>query len=121
MTRLRKQVKTGGYMIIDDGYLKKNISLDRNGYDHYRNHSESIEDLKKFGDRLLAEVSTTEAGKQINGEYLQVITKRGMELIAHHPEIESDIRDYLELQMEECDVIDNQIEGALWLLQKSGG
>ena len=54
----------------------------------------------------------------INDEYMNCIAKRGKELVVLHPELEDDINSYIQLQAEECDVINNQIEGALWLLQK---
>ena len=49
---------------------------------------------------------------------MSLIEKRGKELVAQHPALEDDINAYIQLQAEECDVINNQIEGALWLLQK---
>jgi hypothetical protein len=47
-----------------------------------------------------------------------VIEKRGKQLISAHPELESLIKNYIELQAEENRVIEEKIAGALWLLQK---
>ena len=99
--------------------MRKASSLKRKGYEHYKNHEDTINELTAFGDLLLQEINTTDVSLEINDEYMSFIEKRGKELIAQHPELEDDINAYIQLQAEECDVINNQIEGALWLLQKN--
>jgi cyclopropane fatty-acyl-phospholipid synthase-like methyltransferase len=115
---LRTQVRSGGYILIDDGYLRKPSSLMRKGYKHYKNHKDTIKELTAFGDVLLQEINTTDVSLKINNEYINSIAKRGKELVAQHPELKDSINAYIQLQAEECDMINNQIEGALWLLQK---
>ena len=115
---LRTQIRSGGYILIDDGYLRKAGSLKRKGYEHYKNHEDTIKELTAFGDVLLHEINTTDVSLKINDAYMNSIAKRGKELTAQHPELEDDINTYIQLQAEECDVINNQVEGALWLLQK---
>ena len=115
---LRTQIRSGGYIVIDDGYLREASSLMRKGYEHYKNHEDTIKELTAFGDVMLQEINTTDVSLKINDEYLNSIAKRGKELIAQHPELEDNINAYIQLQAEECDVINNQIEGGLWLLQK---
>jgi 2-polyprenyl-3-methyl-5-hydroxy-6-metoxy-1,4-benzoquinol methylase len=119
VAQLRTQVRPGGYILIDDGYLRKTSSLKRKGYEHYKNHKDTIKELNAFGDVLLQEINTTDVSLKINEEYINSIAKRGKELLAQHPELEDDINAYIQLQAEECDMINNQIEGALWLLQKT--
>jgi SAM-dependent methyltransferase len=119
VAQLRTQVRACGYMIIDDGYLKEGKSLSRKGYGHYRNHEDTIQELTYYDDKLLREINTNELSGQINDEYHHLIEKRGKELIALHPELENEIKSYIDLQAEECDVLKNKVEGALWLLQKN--
>ncbi|MBN2411231.1 methyltransferase domain-containing protein [candidate division KSB1 bacterium] len=119
VSRLRSQVKAGGYMIYDDGYLKQADSLNRKGYRHFRDHDTAIKELTFYGDRLVKEVNTSALSEEINAEYLTVIRHRGKELADQHPELEKNIRAYIQLQEEECDIINNRIEGALWLLRKT--
>jgi ubiquinone/menaquinone biosynthesis C-methylase UbiE len=119
VAQLRTQVRPGGYMLIDDGYLRKTNALKRKYYEHYKNHKDTIKELTAFNDLLLQEISTTDVSLKINNEYMISIKKSGKELLAQHPELEDDINTYIQLQAEECDVINNQIEGALWLLQKN--
>ncbi len=116
---LRSQVKHGGYMLIDDGYLKTRNRLDRQGYKHYRNYEKTVRELTGFGDAIVDKVSTTEVNREINNQYLQWIGKRCPELIRHHPELEQDVNAYFALQQQECRVIDDEIEGIIWLIRKS--
>jgi len=116
--KLRSQIKPGGFMIIDDGFLKVKNRLNRYGYEHCRNHRESIRSLIKHGDRLLAEIDTTSVNMEINRFYLEKLTQRGRELIRMNPELQTDIEEYLALQREECEILETEIQGALWLIRK---
>jgi hypothetical protein len=106
------------WALIDDGYLKHAGRMSRKGYEHYRDHDETVADLTVFGDDLLREASTTEATLRINDEYQRLIEKRGRELMAIHPELSTDIIVYLDGQADECRVILDHLEGAVWLLRK---
>jgi len=118
VSRLRTQIRSGGYMIIDDGYLKKKDFLDRKGYEHYRNYEETVNELTSSGDQLVKEINTTDFSRALNDKYLQLIKKRGGELIDKHPELEDKILSYIQLQSEECEVLNNDVVGTLWVVQK---
>ena len=96
ISTLRNQVRAGGYMLIDDGYLRKTDLLKRNGYEHYKDHETTVSELTAFNDLLLKEISTTDLSLKINYEYLYFIEKRGRELIAKHPELSHDIGAYIQ-------------------------
>ncbi|MGD8984150.1 MAG: class I SAM-dependent methyltransferase [Desulfobacteraceae bacterium] len=116
--KLRTQVRPGGYIVIDDGYLKKREVLSRKGYGHYRNYEKTVEELTMFNDRLLTEIPTTEVSIKINDEYLRVIEKRSIELIDQYPELEKDLNSYLDIQREECGILNSEVEGMIWVLKK---
>lgn len=116
--RLRTQVRPGRHMLIDDGYLKGAGRMTRKGYEHYRSHDDTIAELTAFGDVLLAEASTTEASSRVNDEYQRLIEKRGGELMALQPELSADIAGYIDGQADECRVIAEHLEGAVWLLRR---
>lgn len=116
---LRTQVKPGGYIIIDDGFLKNKEVLNRKGYDYCRDYKTTIDELKAFGDSLVSEISTNEVSKNINEEYIKLIDKRIMELIAENPDLEKDLKKYLALQREECEILDTEVEGRIWVLKKA--
>ncbi len=117
--KLRTQVRSGGYIIIDDGYLKKRKVLNRKGYKHCRNYKKTVEELTIFGDRLFAEISTADVSAEINNEYLKVIENRSIELIGQHPELKKDLNNYLDLQKEECEILESEFEGMIWVLEKA--
>ncbi len=117
--KLRTQVRPGGYIVIDDGYLKKREFLSRKGYRHYRNYEKTIEALTMFNDHLLTEISTTEVSIKINDEYLKIIENRSIELIDQYPELEKDLNSYLHLQREECDILNSEFNGMIWVLEKA--
>ena len=116
--KLRTQVRRGGYIVIDDGYLKKREFFSRKGYTHYQNYEKTVENLTEYNDRLLNEISTTEVSTKINDEYLKVIEIRSIELIDQYSEIENDLNRYLDVQREECDILNNELEGMIWVLKK---
>lgn len=118
IAKLRTQVRPSGYIIIDDGYLKNQNSLNRKGYEHCRDHENTIRELTTLNDILVNEINTSAVSKKINEEYLEVISKRCSELILQYPELEEDLNAYIRLQVEECSVLNDEIEGAIWVLQK---
>ena len=120
IARLRTQVKPGGYILIDDGYLKEGITLKRKHYEHYRSHSETINELTAYSDKLIQEINTSQVSKKINEEYLTLIKKRGIELAAAKPELKELITEYVRTQIEECEVIEKYLEGVLWVIEKYG-
>ncbi len=117
---LRSQIKNGGYIFFDDGYLREGSQvMDRKGYEYCLNYQNTKNALLSYGDRIIAEINTSAVSKKINYEYQQLIEKRGTELILKHPEIKEDIIKYIKNQAEECEILEKEIEGMLWILQKS--
>ncbi len=119
--KLSTQIRPGGYIIIDDGYLKKKEFLNRKGYGRYRNYENTLQELTAFNHHLFTEISTSEVSRKINDEYLKVIENRSAELIAQHPELEKDLKKFLNIQREECDILNCEVEGIIWVLQDTAG
>ena len=117
--KLRSQVKSNGYIIIDDGYLKDKILKAGKGYEHYKNYDESVKDLTAFGDRILYEIDTNEISSKINYEFLELIRKRGNELILSNPGMAKEINNYIKTQEDECHIISSRVNGILWVVQKN--
>ncbi len=117
--KLRSQVKAGGFIIIDDGYLRTKKRIDRKGYEHYNSYEKTVLDLTSLTDRIVEEIDTTQTSQQINDDYLEMIDKRSKELVAKHPPLKSSLDAYISLQAEECKVLENEINGMLWLVRKT--
>lgn len=115
---LKNQVRANGFMLIDDGHFKEGHEIERSGYEHYKDHENTIKELTRYGDHLIEEIDTTEVSKRINEEYLKAITVRGEQLMETLPDLRQTIQNYIDLQKEECEYIDQHINGALYTLQK---
>lgn len=116
--KLRECVRIGGYMVVDDGFLKKGARLSRKGYEHYVPYVETLEQLNAHGDAILKEVSTEAETVSMNAQYLRLITKRARELLDCYPEAQDLLEKYVENQKVECEILDEYVSGAIWLLQK---
>jgi ubiquinone/menaquinone biosynthesis C-methylase UbiE len=117
--RTRNCVKTGGYILIDDGYLKGKEKVDRAGYQHYVTHSETIKQLTTKCDKIVLELSTEGITRDINIGYLKAIKKRAATAIQKYPHLKKSIEEYIKDQKIECEVIEKFILGALWVIQRS--
>ncbi len=42
-----------------------------------------------------------------------------MKLISQYSEIEKDLKNYFDLQREECDILNSELEGMIWVLKKA--
>jgi cyclopropane fatty-acyl-phospholipid synthase-like methyltransferase len=117
---LRRTLRPGGYILIDDGFLSGGEPIDRAGYGHYAPHAETLRQLTSQGDILVEERLTIEETRSINLEYMDLIRRNGEKLIRRRPDIKDQVHDYIRSQEVECEIIEHSITGAIWLLQKSG-
>jgi len=118
--RLRKTVRKGGYIIIDDGYLTEITKLKRKGYRHYLSRDETVKQLTSHGDILKEEIIIPrEENKAINDEYLDAIRIRGDELIEQNPKLRRVVTQYIKSQEIECEILDKYFIGAIWLIERS--
>jgi cyclopropane fatty-acyl-phospholipid synthase-like methyltransferase len=119
VARMRNVVRSGGYLVIDDGFLNRAESVSRPGYGHYASHERTLRQLTAHGDTILEErIYTIEETRAINLDYLQHITRRTEVLVKQHPSAAAALRRYVATQESECEFIDREITGAVWLLQR---
>lgn len=116
---LRKTVREGGYILIDDGFVLDDEHIDFQGYEYVATHDECIRQLTAHGDRLIREVIVPKdeviAYNQRNNE---VIAQRAEELTKCHPDKAQIFSNFVQKEKDECDIIEKQTEEAIWLLQK---
>ena len=116
---LRNTLRSGGYLIIDDGFLIGDRPLSRPGYTYYLPYNQARENLTAKGDKLIKEIIlTNDENSAIDREYISAIRKRSGPLLKKNPELNQLIDDYIKNQEIECDVIENNLTGAIWLIQK---
>lgn len=112
ITLLKKTVKKGGYIIIDDAY----------GYDQsdpkYLTREQWLNLFREAGVRLIDEkiCSEDELGK-LTAAQQALITKRANELKQRIPEKADLFDSYIQSQQVECDELRNDISGVTFLLQ----
>jgi cyclopropane fatty-acyl-phospholipid synthase-like methyltransferase len=118
---LRETVREGGYVVIDDGFLRSLERLDRPGYEYCRGREVVVSELTSCGDRLAAEVVVPdERTREINLGYLRAIRERADSIAAREPRAAASIDEYVRRQEEECRVIDEHLASAVWLVQRFG-
>ncbi len=115
---LRKTVNTGGYMIIDDGFLKGE-HITESHYEYVPSHREALSQLTSCGDELVREVITPqEKAIAIDLAYFDAIKKRAEGLMLKHPDKKQIISDFVNNQEKENRVLETEVVWATWLLKK---
>jgi cyclopropane fatty-acyl-phospholipid synthase-like methyltransferase len=117
--KLRQMVRNGGYIIIDDGFLKGDKKISRVGYEHYTTHEQTLQQLTTHGDLLVTEIIyTDDQTRAINEEYIRALKSSSPDFIKKYPKTEQEILQYIRDQEEECRIIEENISGAIWLIQR---
>jgi cyclopropane fatty-acyl-phospholipid synthase-like methyltransferase len=117
---LRQTVHPGAYILIDDGFSIADHPLDFPGYEYVVTREEARNQLLSHGDQIIQELIIPK--NEIiahNNHNNQVIQKRAAELSEQFPEKKALFSDYVQQQLDECEVIENKTEGAIWLIQKT--
>jgi cyclopropane fatty-acyl-phospholipid synthase-like methyltransferase len=118
--QLRQSIHSNGLMIIDDGFRAKNSRVNFPGYEHYVSYKETVKQLTAHGDTIIKEkVFPFEDIKLMNQQDTEFITKRARNLAQQHPELADLFFHYVEQQKQECEIVENDIATAIWLLQKA--
>ncbi|MDX1389649.1 MAG: class I SAM-dependent methyltransferase [Acidobacteriota bacterium] len=114
---LRRCVRAGGYIVIDDGFLAEDVPLG-SGYGHYATYEETRRRLTANAIELVAEklgdsIETAES----NAAMTKAIRMRAAELSREHPEHEPLLRAYVGRQEEECAKLARWFRPAVWALR----
>jgi SAM-dependent methyltransferase len=116
---LRRAVRPGGHIIIDDGYAKDEEPLAFPGYEYLEKHETLLAQLTSQGDELVREVTIPlDEVRQQNRLYTERITGRVRKLSREHPEHRRSFEGYLEREKKECAVLEDHVVCATWLLRK---
>jgi cyclopropane fatty-acyl-phospholipid synthase-like methyltransferase len=117
---MRRAVKSGGYIVIDDGFLSHSDAAERPGYQHLTSHEETLLRLTVHGDEVVRErIYSAEETRAINLDYIHHITKRAAGLADRRPDLADALQTYIANQESECDFIDREVTGVIWLLQRA--
>jgi len=116
---LRRCVRPGGLMVIDDGYLLGG-PVRFPGYENLLDRDRTLAQLAAHGDEIIYEKLGTHAEAEAqNRRYQAWIEERGRRLAARRPELTDEIAAYIDKERRECEIIERDIQSAVWLLRRS--
>jgi len=106
-------------MVKDDGFLNRVDSADCTGYGHLASHDHTIECLQAHGDTVVEErVYSAEETRAINLDYIHHVSRRAAGVAERHPKAAQLLQTYIASQEGECEFIDQESTGAIWVLQR---
>lgn len=115
---MRKAARPGGFIALDDGFVKPGGQNDRHHYRHLRSCEETRRLLTAHGDRIAAELFySDDETRAINEEYLEAMRRRQLEVTVRYPHIAEAVASFIAEQEFEVEYIAANITGALWLIQ----
>lgn len=119
MGDLRRLVRPGGYIVIEDVFLADDVApLPEN--DGYVHHAEMLRRLTAHGDVLRQEVVyTAEETRAMNEKNTALIRRRARQLIEKHPDQADAIEAYVHGQEHESDVLGTELICAVWVLERT--
>ena len=118
--RLRQCVRSGGYIVLDDGFLPDGAAQSKlPGYEAYLPHDETVRRLTAHGDALVREVAfSAEEADAVNTGITDKIRQRAEGLAERHPEAADMLSWYVQNQERECEILRELHVPAVWLLQR---
>ena len=118
MATLRRYVKTGGYVIVNDCYLREVGASPFPGFENYADLAETRRRLTACGDEIVAELLELERDDDDAPDEAALIAERAAELAVRHPELASAFRDFASAQHDDYEYLDQHTIGAVWAIQR---
>ncbi|WMJ84530.1 class I SAM-dependent methyltransferase [Oscillospiraceae bacterium LTW-04] len=118
LEKLKSVIKTDGFIIIDDAYLKPDENEQSNySGNEYLTYAQWLDLFKEVGLTLVDSASTDDMDDDINDYNTKSIVRRANELIKKHPDKKALFEGYIKSQELECDDLENILTGVTWLLR----
>lgn len=117
---LRNCIRSGGYLVISDGFLIQDRSEDSTpaGYEYYRPRGEVRRQLVAHGDALVAEkVIPPDLFSRQCREDLELLRAAVDRLLDSTPERRAELEEFLDSQKREYEFLDRRTREAIWLLR----
>jgi SAM-dependent methyltransferase len=117
---LRRIVRPGGFMLIDDAYLEGDAPAPP-GYDGYASLAETERVLESRGDRVVGRRMPTQAEAKARHEReLGWLRRRGAEVVERDPVAKPIVERFLAQQEGAYEDLVGPARGAMWLLRRGG-
>ena len=118
LATLRRCLRPGGYLVLDEAYLSAPKSELGPEYEHCFDRETTLARLESQGDRVCAEaLLDTPASDQFYREATEKILARARAIAAEHPELASVVLEFADRQRAETESLGGPLVGALWLLR----
>ena len=116
---LRTLVRTGGYVVIEDGFLADGVAhLPLT--EGYAGHSETLRRLTACGDVVAQEfICPTEQARSVNQRNTDLIRQRASLVKESHPALEQLIDEYVARQERETQILGTDVLCAIWVLRRA--
>jgi SAM-dependent methyltransferase len=120
LQNLKTVVKSGGYILIEDGFIADEESREkiRHNKDIHLTERQWLELFEDAGLTLCETASGFGEGEMDNVSGMAAITKRANELIKKHPDKKALLEGYVHSQQNEYDDINDGLICVTWVLQK---
>lgn len=117
---LRRCVRPGGYIVINDGFVAEGVALDSSGdLAGYAHLEETRRQMQSHGDRLVRErLPSTEEVDAYNASNTELIRRRAEALALRSPEVAQQVRGFVAEQERQSRLLTTELLDALWLLQR---
>jgi len=117
---VRRIVRPGGVLVIDDGFLENDAGPTPPGYGYYRSRGETVRELTSHGDRMMDErLVPADELREYNRINTELIRRRAAELAARAPELAEALERYVQSEAEECAFLESRTTAAIWLLERN--
>jgi SAM-dependent methyltransferase len=115
---LRRYVRTGGYLVISDVFVKDGGSTQFEGFENYARLDEVRRQLTAHGDVLFREVFETDDEEE-DDEEADAIMRRASVLVQAHPEHAEALLAFARAQSDQYAYMESNLTGAIWVLQRT--
>jgi SAM-dependent methyltransferase len=119
LSKLKQTIKNNGFIIIDEAYLLNSMKDIKYKNYEYITRDKWLEIFEKSGLKLVDEIIAEDDELPDKNETdVDLIEKRAKELSDEFPEKKNMFAGYVRSQRNECEDLEENIEGVTWLLQK---
>jgi ubiquinone/menaquinone biosynthesis C-methylase UbiE len=116
LSKLKNVIKSGGYIIYDDAYMKEGRKRAEIKHDYeYLTYGEWLALFEKAGIKIIDSASSLKV--KVNDMNTRLIAARAGELMKLHPEKKHIFEGYIKSQQDECDDLESAVTGITWLLK----
>lgn len=120
---IREYVRPGGFIVINDSCRRDGSTESFRGFDNTGTPSETRPWLTAHGDELIAEIIESDVEVEVDSDdgidEGALLAARAHDLARRHPELESQLRAFVNDQLAEYEYLDRHTVGAVWVLRRS--